>query len=58
MQCTYNVIWLVRVIILQQKLRYIVCVIELHVIVNYIKTLGVAQQCFYGTLSLATMQFF
>jgi hypothetical protein len=29
-----------------------VCVIELHVTVNFIKILGVAQQCFYGTFFL------
>jgi hypothetical protein len=31
-----------------------VCVVELHVTVNYIKILSVASQCFYGKIYVAS----
>jgi hypothetical protein len=47
-QCTSNVISSrVRVTIVRWKHKCIV-VVELHVTVNYIEVLSVAQQCFYG----------
>jgi hypothetical protein len=49
-QYTYNVtLWRVHVTIVAVGTQQcIFCVVEIHVTVNYIKILSVAQQCFYG----------
>jgi len=50
----YNVtLWHVRItIVAVETQQCILCVVGLHVTVNYIKILSVAQQCFYSKVML------